>query len=455
MAYDPDWDDEPLPTLKELYRTGNLIEFTSKTKSKVLKPLIDFITFTIKGEPFIRGVFDLEVLDVSFKNLQKILSLMRVCAMELLEKMLNVELKGQVSEEAIWNIAAACLSLSIKLYGAHDWIWSSDILPLIVESARHYRKMDRRISVDPRIINLMERDIMQRTDWKGCSTFYLDRKYDSMFPGLDNEPTESDYKRMSKEGSSLLKNAVGYVELTSRPRGKVEYVIKYKNNYYGVDEVYYLPFTEMHVVVDENFVKGVADSKKKTMEEIFDWMRERVLKNGFGIDPLSFEYKKNLFLLDHRNDQYVLIDMVDDKNYNIENVPSDLKADIVVRRDLVEQVMNGKKIKEEEAMNWLRDRIVKYAFDVEPLSFKYLDQSSYQIRPRRSRRSRKSLRKRRKASRKVSKKTSRKPSRKVSKKESRKSLRKLSKKASRKSPRKSLRKTRKSSRKSLRSSRKK
>ena len=36
MAHDPDWDDEPLPTLKELYRTGNLIEFNSKTKSKVL-----------------------------------------------------------------------------------------------------------------------------------------------------------------------------------------------------------------------------------------------------------------------------------------------------------------------------------------------------------------------------------------------------------------------------------
>ena len=430
-------------------------------------------------------MFDLEVLDISIKDLQKILSLMRVCAMELLEKMLNIELKGQVSEEAIWNIAASCLSLSIKLYGAHDWIWSGHIMPLIVESTRHYRKKDRRISVDPRIINLMERDIMKRTNWKGCSTFYLDRKYDSMFPGLDNEPTESDYKRMSREGSSLLKRAVGNVELTSRPTGKVEYVIKYKNNYYDVNEVDYLPFTEMHVVVDENFVKWVSDAKKKTMEETLDWMRERVLKNGFGIEPLSFEYKKNLFLLEHRNNVFLLTEMKGDKNYNIENVPSDLKADIVVRRDLVEEVMNGRKIKEEEALNWLRDRVVKHAFEINPLSFTY--QNSYQIRPRKasrkSRKSRKSSTSRKdsrksRTSRKDSRKsrTSRKTrkTRKISRRlrkdsrksrTSRKASRKTrkasrSKKSSRRSPRKSSKrsnspKKRRSSRKTSRTSRKK
>ncbi len=291
MAYDPDWDDDPVPTLNELYRTGEIIEFTPETKSKVLKPLIDFITFIIRDVEFQEEVFDLNVLSsVSNKNYNKILNLMRVCAIELLEKMLNIQLKGKISKDSMWNIAGACLTLAIKLYGAHDWIWARNIMPAIVTVSEKWPDLDE--SLNPRILNLMERDIMKRTDWKGCATFYLNRKYDLMFPELDNELTDFDYRQMLNRGSSLLKEGIGNVELNQNNYG---FVLMYNYLDYNNRQVDELPFREMNVVVTHHFVESVAENKKITKDEAFNWLRDRVLKVGFGIDPLSFKYKKRGF----------------------------------------------------------------------------------------------------------------------------------------------------------------
>jgi hypothetical protein len=397
MAYDPDWDDERFPSLEEIYRSDNIIEFDKSQTRQVIKPLIEFIDFVLKNETFKQYVFDMNVLgDLPQKNFLKILSLMRVCAIELIERMLNIVLEGRVDETSIWNIASASLSLSIKLSGAHDWIYSGDILNLLSYLAQKYRSVDPRASVDPKIVNIMERDIMQRTNWKGCSTFYLNRKYDSMFPDINKELTATDYQSMSKKGSSMLKQAVENVELLrsrNKQTGKYEFVLKHGFRTYNVDESDRLPFRDMNVVVEEDFVNIVASEKNLTQEEAFNWLRDRVMKVGFEINPLSFEYKqKTLFGMR-------------------------AKARKVSRKSR-KSVRKSRKV---------------------------------------SRKSRKSVRKSRKVSRK-SRKVSRK-SRKVSSRKSRKSVRKSrkvsrkSRKVSRKS-RKSVRKSRKVSRKSRKSVRK-
>jgi hypothetical protein len=74
-------------------------------------------------------------------------------------------------------------------------------------------------------------------------------------------------------------------------KDKREFVLKYDYRFYNNEAQ--LPFQEMFVVVDEEFVKEVASKKNLTKEEAFNWLRDRVMKVGFDIEPLNFGYKKS------------------------------------------------------------------------------------------------------------------------------------------------------------------
>ena len=163
---------ERFPSVDEIYRKDNLIEFNHI----VFKHLDTVIDTIINDKKFQEFVFNENTLDLKSIAFTRIISLMKQCAIELLYKMLVEVLEGVVDREVLNDLAGACLSLSIKLYGSHDWIYSGNVLNGIFYKAR-----DEGIILDLRVINIMERDIMKNTDWKGCPTFYLNKKYDTMF----------------------------------------------------------------------------------------------------------------------------------------------------------------------------------------------------------------------------------------------------------------------------------
>jgi hypothetical protein len=291
--HDPLWNDEKFPSMEEIYRSGDdIIEFNQRTKKETLSPFIKFIDFALKDKDF-QNMFDMDVLRGVPENMfAKIISLMKVCAIELFEKTLLQVLNGRVSESAIWNIAAACVTLSVKLYGS-DWIYAGETMPSIEVAAQNFRKIDNRIRINRKIINIMERDILHRTDWKGCPTYYLNRTYDPMFPGMNREPSDEDYTEMSKRGSSMIKDATtaeliyGYNPSTR----KLEYMLKCGKRNYNNEQAENLPLEELNVVVDKNYVDKIASVKNITRDEAFVWLRDRVLGAGFEMVPLSFSYK--------------------------------------------------------------------------------------------------------------------------------------------------------------------
>lgn len=288
MAYDPEWDDERFPSLDEIYRKDNIIKFDQITKNTVLKPLNTLIDDIIKDKKFQEYIFDEQVLDKKSKSFSKIISLMKRCAIELLDEMLLQVLGGIIDREILNDLAGACLSLAIKLYGAHDWIFSGQVL-----GAMSYIAKNKGINLDLRLMNIIERDIMKNTNWKGCPTFYLDKTYDPMFQDENFEMTKSDYLKMLKKGSNMLAEIEGraVVELILEkgvfmPPG---FYLKYKDEYYDVDTVDDIPMKKMNIVVDPSLVSRLAKKKKLTFSQVLDWLRDRVLKERFKIIPLSFK----------------------------------------------------------------------------------------------------------------------------------------------------------------------
>lgn len=195
---DPDLD-ERFPSLDEIYRKDNLIEFNHITKQVVFKHLDTVIDTIINDKKFQEFVFNENVLDLKSIAFTRIISLMKQCAIELLDKMLQV-LGGIVDRNVLNDLAGACLSLSIKLYGSYDWIYSENVLNGIFYKAR-----DEGIILNSRLMNIMERDIMKNTDWKGCPTFYLEKTYDPMFQDqyrMNSRKTEKKSNRKTEKKSN-------------------------------------------------------------------------------------------------------------------------------------------------------------------------------------------------------------------------------------------------------------
>lgn len=169
-------------------------------------------------------------------------------------------------------------------------------------------------------------------------------------------------------------------------------------------------------------------------------LSEMVIQGREMIEHALYNQEKRTFLLEYEDDQFILIDLDNTNVYTPDNPPSGvLKAKFFVTRSLVNIIARKKNKLMDETFIWLRDRVLKVGYKIEPLSFEYFDQSFYKMRAKSSQKSRRSS----KTSQK-SHKTSRRSTR--SSQKSRKSTRKSTRKSN-KSPRKS-RKSTKTSRKS-------
>jgi regulator of extracellular matrix RemA (YlzA/DUF370 family) len=174
MAHDPDWDDgEVPPSLDELYREKaiRVITINKRNRRVYLTQLNEFCLSMMQSESVTRHIFQ-DVLHE--KTIQRIKKIILECAEELIDTVIFDILSGRVDETVLYTIAAACLSIAIKIFGAYDWINENKVVPVIVQKSAIMNKV-----VSKRKMILIESDILRRTDWKGCaSSADIDRIYE-------------------------------------------------------------------------------------------------------------------------------------------------------------------------------------------------------------------------------------------------------------------------------------
>jgi len=68
----------------------------------------------------------------------------------------------------IQSIASACFLISMKLFYGDDYICDGPIIKLLVRASGGTTEN----------LLALEKNIMKKTDWKGCGTYFIDKIYD-------------------------------------------------------------------------------------------------------------------------------------------------------------------------------------------------------------------------------------------------------------------------------------
>ena len=297
MAHDPDWDDSPPMDLDELYRTD-------PSEVIVVGPLMldmmdEYIDVVLGSENFLRGVFEPGVFSLPSGGFSRLVSILRACSKELLDKVLTL-LDRRIDADLITTIVSACISISIKLLGAHDWIYDDAIFPLLEDEAEFAK-----YPLDRTRLGLMEQDILSKTNWKGCSAVLdLDRIYDDLFieDVKHNELTEEDYKKMIRktiemksEYESGLEENYGitpdvYVfDLILDDATNQWYLISQGGQALDNETVAELELPEATVTVTSKLLRDISNRKGLDIGKSWEWIKDRVLKRGFNLENVTLD----------------------------------------------------------------------------------------------------------------------------------------------------------------------
>lgn len=297
MAHDPDWDDSPPMDLDELYRAD-------PSEVIVVGPLMldmmdEYIDVVLGSENFLRGVFEPGVFSLPSGGFSRLVSILRACSKELLDKVLAL-LDRRIDADLITTIVSACISISIKLLGAHDWIYDDAIFPLLEDEAEFAK-----YPLDRTRLGLMEQDILSKTNWKGCSAVLdLDRIYDDLFieDVKHNELTEEDYKKMIRktiemksEYESGLEENYGitpdvYVfDLILDDATNQWYLISQGGQALDNETVAELELPEATVTVTSKLLRDISNRKGLDIGKSWEWIKDRVLKRGFNLENVTLD----------------------------------------------------------------------------------------------------------------------------------------------------------------------
>ena len=297
MAHDPDWDDSPPMDLDELYRAD-------PSEVIVVGPLMldmmdEYIDVVLGSENFLRGVFEPGVFSLPSGGFSRLVSILRACSKELLDKVLTL-LDRRIDADLITTIVSACISISIKLLGAHDWIYDDAIFPLLEDEAEFAK-----YPLDRARLGLMEQDILSKTNWKGCSAVLdLDRIYDDLFieDVKHNELTEEDYKKMIRktiemksEYESGLEENYGitpdvYVfDLILDDATNQWYLISQGGQALDNETVAELELPEATVTVTSKLLRDISNRKGLDIGKSWEWIKDRVLKRGFNLENVTLD----------------------------------------------------------------------------------------------------------------------------------------------------------------------
>ena len=163
-------------------------------------------------EDFFKNVFDKDIFLKLNENeyMGIILTIMKDCAIELFNKMIEEKLHWNFDIKYTFYIAIACLSIAIKNIGAHDWLNNDNIiLSQIIKALNKVNK--KNVIYDLIICKKIEIDIFKITEWKGCNMYDLKKDYTDYF---DYTKTEDKFdipdEIISSELSKTIKAIIDY-----------------------------------------------------------------------------------------------------------------------------------------------------------------------------------------------------------------------------------------------------
>ena len=198
-----------------------MLDFYRKVPAKEVPPeerdgIKDWIKHAFEqiviDSDFLINVFDNDIFLKLYENeyMGRILTIMKDCAIELFNKMIEEKLHWNFDIKYTFYIAIACLSIAVKNIGAYDWLNDDNIiLSQIIKALNKVNK--KNVIYDLIICKKIEIDIFKITEWKGCNMYDLKKDYTDYF---DYTKTEDKFdipdEIISSELSKTIKAIIDY-----------------------------------------------------------------------------------------------------------------------------------------------------------------------------------------------------------------------------------------------------
>jgi hypothetical protein len=264
-------------------------------------------------------IFIKERIDTDSPEFQKIARIIRHCVTELLNKILFEVLEGQVDMNLLYTICVACISIAIKLFGAHDWIYPHNIYLVLITLAQ-----EKLQAIDAKTLSILEADILARTDWRACqSVAGLHKIYDDLFneeSHTDSQLSREDMKEMIQQSQQYRKSLQASRKSSSKtlrlssksPSASdselTEGTVIYKNGtwylYTGLSKLSANDVRKRNVQNPKIWIPGfllddIMQDGQMSMGDAIQWIRDNVLTQAFGIGEhsvhLNYSISREMF----------------------------------------------------------------------------------------------------------------------------------------------------------------
>jgi hypothetical protein len=209
----------------KFYRTDPSGEYPPEGRDNFKEWINSVFEKIVVDSDFLKIVFCPDLFLKLNKNeyMGRILSIMKDCAIQLFNKMIEEKLEWNFNtRKYTYYIVIACLSIAVKNIGAHDWlnddkIIFSQIIKALNKSIKPVPKQGetpkKDINFDLEICKQIEFDILKITGWKGCNMYDLKEDYTDYFKYTETEDKfDIPDKTISSELSKDIKAIIGYEE---------------------------------------------------------------------------------------------------------------------------------------------------------------------------------------------------------------------------------------------------
>jgi hypothetical protein len=186
------WSNDAPIDDNTLYRLDEAKEIDSATWARFKKMTLNWL----EGDIIPRSLQYMDAKQLIPESHKK---LIMKCTEELFDLVYETH-NHRMYNKIIQSIAAACFLISIKLFYADDYIRDGSIIEVLV----------RRSGGGVTTTNLLEleKNIMKKTDWKGCGTYSIDKIYDDdVDPTWMFGKTKKSAKKTKKSAKKTKKSA--------------------------------------------------------------------------------------------------------------------------------------------------------------------------------------------------------------------------------------------------------
>jgi len=198
----------------KFYRTPPSTEVPQTERADFKDGFKSVFESIVTDEVFVMKVFDydlfLKLNETEYMG--RILTIMKDCAIELFNKMIEEKLKWNFNMSYKDYIAIACLLIAIKNIGTQDWLNDDNII--FSEIMKTLNKINGTyVEFSLEICEQIEIDILKITGWKGCNVYDLKKDYTDYFKYTETKDKfDIPDKTISSELSEAIKEIIAEEE---------------------------------------------------------------------------------------------------------------------------------------------------------------------------------------------------------------------------------------------------